>query len=68
MRYIISTFLSIRYWIRPNIRNWIDGFGTLFAITLLFCLIQAAHDGVVNRNRQFDEQRWWFPIYKILMM
>ena len=49
---------------KPEVREWLDGFGLLFAITLFFCLIQAAHDGVVNRNRAFDDQRWWFPIYK----
>jgi hypothetical protein len=30
----------------------------------LFCLIAAAHDGIVNRNRDFDAQRWWYPIYR----
>ncbi|KRR23717.1 hypothetical protein CQ13_26945 [Bradyrhizobium retamae] len=68
MRYAISAFLKVRYWIRPDVRAWLDGFGALFAITLFFCLIQSAHDGIANRNRDFDAQRWWFPIYKILMM
>jgi hypothetical protein len=37
-----------------------------FAVTLFFCLIQAAHDGSVNRNRDFDPQRWWYPVYRML--
>ncbi len=51
---------------KPEVRDWLDGFGLLFAITLFFCLIQSAHDGVVNRNHDFDSQRWWYPIYRIL--
>ena len=61
-------FLRVRYSIRPDIRAWLDGFGAFFAITLFFCLIAAAHDGVVKRNTQFDKHRWWYPIYKTLMM
>ncbi len=61
-------FIRVRYWISPDIRAWLDGFGLFFAITLFFCVIAAAHDGIVKRNRQFDEQRWWYPIYKTLMM
>jgi hypothetical protein len=68
MRYVVKAFLRIRYWIRPDIRQWLDGFGLLFALTLLFCLLQAAHDGIVNRNRDFDQARWWYPVYKTLMM
>jgi hypothetical protein len=64
MRRIASTFLRIRYWIRPDVRDVIDGFGMVFAITLFFALIQAAHDGVAKRNREFDAQRWWYPIYQ----
>ncbi len=56
----------LRARIRPDIREAIDGFGVLFAVTLFFCLIQAAHDGIVNRNRQFDPQRWWYPIYQLI--
>jgi hypothetical protein len=26
---------------KPEVRNWLDGFGVLFAITLFFCLIQS---------------------------
>jgi hypothetical protein len=33
---------------------------------LFFCLIQAAHDGIVERNREFDPQRWWYPIYQLI--
>lgn len=57
--------MQMRAAIRPDIRQAIDGFGTVFAITLFFCLLNAAHDGVVNRNRQFDPERWWYPIYRI---
>jgi hypothetical protein len=37
-----------------------------FVTTILFCLIAAAHDGIVNRQHVFDSQRWWFPIYTML--
>ena len=59
-------FLRIRYSIRPDIRTWLDGFGLFFAITLFFCLIASAHNGIVNRNKQFDSQRWWYPIYVLV--
>jgi len=39
------------------------GFGAFFAITLFFCLVQSAHDGLIRRNRGFNSQRWWYPIY-----
>lgn len=60
------TFHRIRYGIRPDIRAWLDGFGTFVAITLFFCLIAAAHDGIVKRNKLFDEQRWWYPSYALV--
>ena len=41
MRYL----LRLRRWMKPEVRDWLDGFGLLFAITLFFCLIQSAHDG-----------------------
>ena len=62
MRYLFR----MRAWLKPEIRDWLDGFGMVVAITLFFCLIQAAHDGIVNRNRQFDSQRWWYPIHTVL--
>lgn len=52
--------------VRPEIRTWLDGFGFLFAITLFFCLIQSAHAGIVNRNRAYDKDRWWHPIYRFV--
>jgi hypothetical protein len=64
MRYVLRIIGTVR----PDVRSWIRGFGALFAITLFFCLIQSAHDGIMKRNRDFDSQRWWYPIYKILMM
>jgi hypothetical protein len=51
---------------KPDVRDWLDGFGAFFAVTLFFCLIQSAHDGIVNRNRAFDSQRWWYPVYRII--
>jgi hypothetical protein len=51
--------------IRPDVRQAIDGFGVVFAVTLFFCLLNSAYDGIANRNRQFDPQRWWYPIYRI---
>jgi hypothetical protein len=68
MQYVARTFLRIRNLIRPDVRQWIDGFGTVFAITLVFCLLQAVHDGIHKRNTQLDEHRWWYPIYKTLIM
>ena len=56
----------LRAWVKPEVRDWLDGFAVFFAITLFFCLVQAAHDGIVNRNRSFDSQRWWYPVYKML--
>jgi hypothetical protein len=61
---IIRTVKDIRARVRPDVRDALDGFGVLFAVTLLFCLIASAHDGIVNRNRDFDAQRWWYPIYR----
>jgi hypothetical protein len=62
MRYL----LRLRAWMKPEIRDGLDGLGVVFAVTLFFCLLQAAYDGVVNRNRDFDSQRWWFPIYQAI--
>ncbi|ANW00119.1 hypothetical protein LMTR13_07885 [Bradyrhizobium icense] len=47
-------------------RSALDGLSVLFAITLFFCLIQSAHDGIVNRNREFDKDRWWYPIFRMV--
>lgn len=66
MRHLTNAFLRARYWIRPDIREWLDGFGAFFAITLFFCLIASAHNGIVNRNPDFDVHRWWYPIYKAI--
>ena len=68
MRYIISAFLRLRHSIRPDVRGWLDGFGMIVAVTLFFCLLQSAHDGIAKRNPAFDSERWWFPIYRALMM
>ena len=62
MRYL----LRLRAWIKPEVRDGLDGLGVLLAITLFFCLLQSAHDGIVKRNRDFDSQRWWYPIYRIV--
>ena len=62
MRYL----LRLRAWIKPEVREGLDGLGVLLAVTLFFCLIQAAHDGIAHRNRDFDNQRWWYPIYRII--
>ena len=58
--------LRLRARINPEVRNGLDGFAVFLAVTLFFCLIQAAHDGIVNRNRDFDSQRWWYPVYRML--
>jgi hypothetical protein len=62
MRYL----LRLRRWVKPEVRNWLDGFGVFFAITLFFCLIQSAHDGLTNRTREFDKYRWWYPVYRLI--
>jgi hypothetical protein len=56
----------LRVKIRPEIRTALDGFGLVFAITLFFCLIQSAHDGIAKRNHAFDKDRWWYPIYRLV--
>jgi hypothetical protein len=58
-RKLMRSFLQILGSITP-------GFGAFLAITLFFCFVQSAHDGLIKRNRDFDSQRWWYPIYKIL--
>jgi len=62
---LLAPLWRTRAWIKPEVRAGLDGFAALFAVTLFFCLLQSAHDGVVNRNRTFDPQRWWYPIYQI---
>lgn len=49
--------------IRPEMRKNLGGIALFLAITMLFCLIQSAIDGVVKRNPDFDKYRWWYPIY-----
>jgi hypothetical protein len=56
---------QMRAAIRPDILQAIDGFGAVFPIRLFFCLLNAAYDGVAKRNRQFDPERWWHPVYRI---
>ena len=57
----------LRAKIRPEIGTvTLDGFGLVFAITLFFCLVQSAHDGIANRNRAYDTDRWWYPIYRLV--
>jgi hypothetical protein len=56
----------LRAKIRPDIRQAIDAFGLFFAITLFFCLLNAAIDGVSSRTRAFDKDRWWHPIYRMI--
>jgi hypothetical protein len=55
----------LRAWIHPEVRDLLDGMGVVFAATMFFCLLQASHDGIVNRNRDFDSQRWWYPAYRM---
>jgi hypothetical protein len=56
----------LRSWINPEVRDMLDGVSLFLAMTLLFCLIQSAHDDIVRRNPQFDPQRWWYPIYRLI--
>jgi hypothetical protein len=62
MKYISQ----LRAKIDPEIRTALDGFGLLFAITLFSCPVQSAHDGIANRNRALDKDRWWYPIYRLV--
>ena len=66
MSALMNTLRRIRSKVKPEVRQWLDGFGLFFAITLFFCLIQAAHDGITKRQRAFDDQRWWYPIHQFL--
>ena len=50
---ILGYIRRLRTWMKPEVREWLDGFGVFFAITLFFCLIAAAHDGIVDRLRMF---------------
>ncbi len=63
---LMNYLKRLRAKIRPEIRTALDGFGLVFAITLFFCLIQSAHDGIVNRNPAYDKDRWWYPIYHLV--
>jgi hypothetical protein len=62
----METLRHIRSKMKPEVRQWLDGFGLFLSITLFFCLIRAAHDGITKRQRAFDDQRWWYPIYRSL--
>jgi hypothetical protein len=61
----MNALKRLRAWVRPDIRQAIDGFGVVFAVTLFFCLLNSAYDGA-NRNPQFDQHRWWYPIYRLI--
>ena len=56
----------LRALIRPDVRQALDGIALYFAVTLFFCLVGSAIDGIVNRNSSFDQSRWWYPIYKVI--
>ena len=56
----------LRAKVRPDIRQALDGFGLFFAITLFFCLLNSAIDATVNRQRAFDKDRWWYPLYRLV--
>jgi hypothetical protein len=62
----MSYLKRLRANIPPEIRTGLDGFGLLFAITLFICLGSAARDGIANRNRAYDKDRWWYPIYRLV--
>ena len=50
-RVAMNALKKLRASIRPDIRQAIDGVGVVFGITLFFCLLNSAYDGIVNRNR-----------------
>ena len=62
----MNALKKLRTRIRPDIRQALDRFGVLFAVTLFFCLLNSAYDSIVNRNRRFDSQRWRYPIYQLI--
>jgi len=66
LRSLAKSIRRVRAYLKPEVRQWLDGFGVFFAITLFFCLIAAAHDEIINRERMFDSQRWWYPVYRML--
>jgi hypothetical protein len=43
---IIRIVKDMRARVRPDVRDALDSFGLLFAVTLFFCLIAAAHEGM----------------------
>src|SRR5215470_6551881 len=47
---------------KSELRQAGEGFALFFGITLFFCLMQSAHDGIAKRNPAFDKNRWWYPI------
>jgi hypothetical protein len=56
----------VRAYLKPEVRQWLDGFGVFFAITLFFCLAAALIDWHSNRIREFDKDQWWYPISQAL--
>jgi hypothetical protein len=61
----VNFLKRVRARVRPDIREAIDGFGVVFAVTLFFCLLNAALEGTVYRNKEFDKYRWWYPVYQL---
>jgi hypothetical protein len=61
-------FKRLRAWIKPEIREGLDAFAMFMAVVTFFGLIQAAHDGIANRNHDFDSGRWWYPVYKLVYL
>jgi hypothetical protein len=49
--------------LKLEVRYWLDGLGMFFAVTFYFCLLQS---GITKRNRDFDSQRWRYPIYRLV--
>jgi hypothetical protein len=59
-------FWRLRYWIRPDVRQALDGFGVFFAITLFFCLLEGNHGSFIHHVTEQDQFRWWWPLYRAL--
>jgi hypothetical protein len=57
LRSLVESIRRVRAYLKPEVRQWLDGLGVFCAITLFFFLIAAAHDGIVNRQRMFDSGR-----------
>jgi hypothetical protein len=48
----------------PELAGWLWGLLCDHPVLLSH---QSAHDGIMNRNREFDKDRWWYPLYRLVL-